>query len=198
MLSRLYVSLLRRPLAVLGLLGAIGCTSWGGQVTIPTAATGFTLSASPTSLQIPAGGSGYAQVSVSRACDCTGAINLGMAGLPEGVVASGTISAGAGSGVLTIMVDPSVSPQALGSLVLDGRCGTVKEESGFALTVAAALPAPQLSPSQVMEPGGLQTGAAWFNTGQAMEPVAHDPASNRSGTLQNRAGFLPTPTPSTP
>ena len=192
-----------RPWAVLGLLGLMGALGCSGSLEKgtpinPTTPAGFTLSASPSGLQIPAGGSGYAQVTASRASACTALITLTLAGLPTGVVASGTIPAGASSGTLTIAVDPSVSAQALGTLVLDGQCGTVEVKTGFALTVAAALPVAQLSPNQVLASGGLQSGGAWSNTGQAMEPVAHDQASNGAGTLLNRAGFLPTPTPSAP
>ncbi|MDR3670505.1 MAG: hypothetical protein P4L36_06665 [Holophaga sp.] len=181
-------------LGLVGFVGAMGCIQQSGTGT----PSGFTLAASPNGLQIPAGGSGYAQVAATRTGGFTGAITLALANLPVGVVASGSIPAGAASGRLTVVVDGSVGSQSLGTLALLGQCGTLQSSTGFSLTVAAALPVSTLPTAQVHAPGGAQSGGAWRNTGMAMEPVAHSPASNSSGTIQNRPGFLPDPSPSAP
>ena len=96
---------LARGLCAAGMLLLIpamnGCSSsTGGR-------PAYTLSASPGSLQVPAGGSGYAVVSVVRTYGFAGAVTLSIPELPAGVVASGEIPATETTGYLTIAAAPA-------------------------------------------------------------------------------------------
>jgi hypothetical protein len=176
--------------------GATGCTdsSW----TTKPAQPGFTLTANPASLEIPAGGSGYAVVSVNRVNGFTGAVNLSMAGLPAGVVTSGTIADTATTGYLTIAVDPSVTPQSWSSLTLGGQAGTLTSSAPFTLTVEPALPASGFSPNLTNATGGQQSGGTLTNTFLFMQPAAQTPQASASGTFLNQEGFLLDPLPYAP
>ena len=180
------------------LAGALGCVS-GERASIQAPPPpSFTLTANPGNLQIPAGGSGYALVSVNRANGFTGAVALAVAGLPVGAAASGTIPDTATTGYLTVAVDGSVSPQAYGSLTLDRQAGALAGTAPFALTVMAPLPLPGFSPNLVNAPGGEQNGGSLSNTFLFMEPVAQTLQASGSGVLVNQEGFLPDAEPALP
>ncbi len=182
---------------LLGLL-MTGCTIWESRSGTPPPSPAFTIAATPGSLQIPAGGSGYAVVAVTRGNGFSGAVTLSIPGLPEGVVASGSIPDSATTGYLMVAVDADVSPQTWNNLVLDGRAGALTNATGFQLTVAAPLPAMSFPVDLVNAGGGLQTGGTWSNTALIMEPLAHVLETNVSGTLDNQTGFLLDPNPSQP
>lgn len=182
---------------VFALVGALACAGWVEGTNTAANRRGFILTVSPAGLQIPAGGSGYAQVSATRT-GSTGDIFLTLGGLPEGVVASGIIPADARSGRFTLVVAGGVAPQTLDNLTLTGQCGSRKQTTGFALTILGALPPSQLSRDQVRAAGGTQSAGGWTNHGLVMEPVAHDLATGSAPPVQNRAGFLPSATPSQP
>jgi VCBS repeat-containing protein len=67
----------------------------------------FSLSASPTTLQIPRGGSASDTITVSALQGFTGTVSLSLSGLPQRTSASCSPStvAGSGSSVLTIKVN---------------------------------------------------------------------------------------------
>ncbi len=180
------------------LTGSAACVSREGGSGPASAAPDFTLAASVDGLQVPAGGSGFAMVSAVRSNGFTGAIELSLVGLPVGVVAIGTIEAGAGSGRLTIDVAGDAAPRTLGSLLLDGQSGALERRVGFGLTIAPPLPASNLSPDQVSASGGVQRNGSLVNIGLVMEPVSHARSTSASGALEVRDGFLPDASPSTP
>jgi hypothetical protein len=173
-----------------------GCGNWDGASTPKPPS--FTLAASPGSLQIPAGGSGYAVVSVVRRDGFTGPVALSVPGLPAGVVASGEILGSASTGYLTVAVDGGVSPQTWASLALDGQGATASAATPLALTVAPPLPATTLSPNLVNAPGGQQSGGQVQNTSIFQEPVTHDMGANPSGSTDNWPGFYPDADPYIP
>jgi len=191
-----------RRLCAAGILllaaGATGCVSWnGGSTPKPPS---FSVTASPSTLDIPAGGSGYSVVSITRRDGFTGAVTFAVTGLPAGVVASGSIPADASTGYLTVAVDPDVAPQSWSALAVDGKAGSLDFGTSFSLTVVAPLPESTLPTSLVSAPGGYQSGGngTLTNFGVLMEPVAHVLASNVSGNLDNEAGFLPDADPALP
>ncbi len=158
----------------------------------------FTLSASPASLDIPSGGSGYLTVSVTRYGGFPEAITLSVPGLPSGVVASGSVAAGALTGRLTLTVADGVSAQSLGNLVLTGTSGSRVQTIPLELSVLAALPPASLPPNQVQASGSLQTGGNLANQAVALEPLGATTAHDSTGNLEVRHGFLPEPQPSNP
>jgi Domain of unknown function (DUF1929)/PKD domain len=88
--------------------GATATISHSINVTLTINSTGdFALSASPTTLQIPRGGSGSDTVTVSALQGFTGAVSLSVSGLPSRTSASWNPSTvtGSGSSVLTIRVN---------------------------------------------------------------------------------------------
>jgi len=184
-------------LAGCGLL-ALGATGCGGLDSKALAGKqAFTVAVSPASLEVPAGGSGYAVVTVVRNGGFTGAVTLSMTGLPAGVGVDGAVPAGAGSGYLTMTADPSVTPQTWSSLTLTGQSGALASTAAFALTVQAPL-APSTYPmDRVDASGGTSAGGPWRNTAVFMEPVAQV-QNTGSGAFVNQAGFLPDATPSQP
>jgi len=182
--------------ALLLTVGATGCVAWnGGSTPKPPS---FSVTASPSTLDIPAGGSGYSVVSITRRDGFTGAVTFAVTGLPAGVVASGSIPADASTGYLTVSVDPEVTPQSWSTLAVDGKAGSLDFGTSFSLTVLAPLPESTLPPSLVSAPGGYQSGGTLTNFGVFMEPVAQVLASNPGGNLQNEAGFLPDADPALP
>lgn len=179
-------------------LGATGCAYYDGGATARSGAQGFTVAVSPASLEVPAGGSGYAVVTVVRNSGFAGAVALSVAGLPAGVVVDGTIPAGATTGYLTATVDGSVSPRIWPSLTLEGQSGALASTAAFALTVQAPLAAMAYPVDRVNAGGGFASGGTWRNTAVCMEPVAHASGTSGSGAFVNQSGFLPDADPSQP
>nr|WP_320132566.1 hypothetical protein [uncultured Holophaga sp.] len=160
---------------------------------------GFTLSASPSTLSVPAGGSGYLTVSTTRFGSFAGEITLSVPGLPGGVTASGSIAAGASTGRLTVVVDGAVAPVELGALGVTGTSGTLTRSSALTLEVSSALPASSLPAGREQAAGALQTGGSLENRMLVLEPVgASSVAQDSAGSLELRHGFLPVPDPALP
>ena len=182
-------------------LGLVLASSFGCTLTRHNSGTGastLVLSVNPSALQVPAGGSGFATVTVSRPSGLTGAVTFALTGAPSGVVAEGSVPAGAATGQLTLAVAADVAPQTLDNLTLVGQAGAIQGDAGFTLVVAPALPASSLSPDLVNAAGAAQQNGTVSNTAVALEPVAADLASANSGSVAVRHGFLPVPNPSLP
>ncbi|MBP1627798.1 MAG: hypothetical protein H6Q00_2273 [Holophagaceae bacterium] len=183
----------------LGLSLSIGCSGHGGGGGVfSNLEQRFSLSASPASLEIPSGGSGYLTVTATRSGGFTGAITLAVENLPTGVVASGSIPADASTGRLTIAVAEGVAAQNLGSLSLQGSSGTKKQTTSLALSILAPLPASSLPTGSTVASGSDQTGGSLQNHAVALEHVSITTAKNPQETVELRHGFLPTPQPSLP
>ena len=187
-------------LALTGLLGA--CGGGGGAAkgeSLPAPAQAdFSLLVSPASVQIPAGGSGFVTVTLSRLNGFSGAVTLAGAGLPTGVVATGTISAGVSTLLLPIAVDPGVAATAYAGTSLRGQSGNLAHDGAFALTIAPPLPASHLSTDLVQGAGGRQLGGNLENHAVAREGLAVQTLKDSSDTLRLRQGFDPTGTPTNP
>jgi len=195
-----HAAALARNLAVSIVLALIPLASAcsGGNSGSTSNPPNFSITANPTSLQIPAGGSGYAVVSVVRRDGFTGPVTLSVPGLPTGVGASGTIVGGETTGYLTVAVDEHVVPQSWSVLALDGSANSLTSTTPISLSISAPLPTSSLSVDLVAASGGRQTAGNVVNTAVFMEPVTHTTERNLSQSVDNQAGFLPDAVPSNP
>ena len=164
----------------------------GGTSSVPSPS--FTLSVSPASLSIPAGGGGYATVTLTRIGGFDGTVTLALDGAPPGVTGSGTIAAGAGTGQLSLLVDPTMAPQSLDALRLKGTAGSLTQMIAFRLVVAPALPPGQIRADQVQASGGIQRAGNLENAAVAQEPVGAATSKDAGGTTEVRHGFDPSTT----
>jgi len=193
----------RRPafaaVSILGVLaGLTGCGGGGASSSPPPATPTFTLTLSPPSLQIPAGGSGFTTVTVSRLNGFQGAIAVTGLGLPAGASASGTLPADSGSLQLPIAVGAGVTQTTFTNLQIEGRSGNLAQSAAFSLTVKPALPPNQISVDLLQAPGVLQQTGQVANQVVVAEPFRAITATNAAGTAQIRHGFLPSGTPVKP
>lgn len=150
---------------------------------------------SPASLQIPAGGSGFVTVTLSRLNGFAAPVALSGAGLPAGVVASGTIPSGSSTLQLPVAVDSGVAVTSYTGISLQGLSGNLTHSASLALTVAPALPASHLRDDLVQASGGRQTGGTLENHAVAREGMAVQAIKDASGTTGVRHGFLPSGSP---
>lgn len=190
---------MRTPPVSLGLALALSLAcggGGGGGATPPPAPPTFDLQVSPASLQVPAGGSGYVTVSVSRLNGFRGDVEVAATGWPTGSSATVLVPAGATSATLPIVVAEGVSPATFPTLQLVGQGSGVTRAVGFALTVAAPLPPPPLREDAVQAGGGRQAAGALMNQALVQEPLRA--ATATAGTTQVRHGFLPSGSPAKP
>jgi subtilase family serine protease len=102
-----------------------------------TAGPNFTLSASPSSLGIPQGGSGIAGITVAPQNGFSSKVTLSVSGLPSGVTALFSPNPTPGSSTLTLMAS-SVATTGPATVTVTGTCGTLANSTTVALTVFAA------------------------------------------------------------
>lgn len=185
---------LKPALGMLVLL-VLGCHDNGnGKVTRGPSSV-LSLSASPPGLSIPAGGGGFATITVSRIGeDVSGPVHLTLEGAPIGVIGDGVIAANAQTGPLAIRVAANVTPQTLDTLTVKGAVGSRTCTAVFRLVITPPLPVGQLSPDLVQASGGTQRGGAYENAAVAQEPAMATTASD-STTQEVRHGFKPAASP---
>lgn len=173
----------------------IGCGGHGGST---PAQPDFGFTVSPGNLRVPAGGSGYATVTVTRSNGFDGPVNFALSGAPVGVSASGTVATGATILRLPIVVGTDTTPQTTSALLLTGQAGALTHTLPFSLTVAPALPPDNLSPGSVQAFGKRQTATGIENQGFGGEAMHAIPVQDSSGAAQVRPGFYPSATPQKP
>ena len=176
-------------LAVPALCLLVGCGGGGGKAEAPAA--DFSLQVSPASVQIPAGGSAFVTVTLSRLNGMSSAVTLSGVGLPAGVVTGGTIPAGASSLQLPIAVDPGLAATVYTGTALRGLAGSLTHDAALGLTVAPALTASHLRVDLVQAAGGRQTGGTLENHGVARELLPAQVVKDPNDTLRVRQGFTP-------
>ncbi len=188
----------RRWFLAVGALLGLACGGGGGssaKTEVPAAAGDFTLAVSPASVQIPAGGSAYVTVTLSRLNGFSSAVTLTGAGFPAGVVLSGSLASGVSSIQLPVAVAPGVTATSYASLSIRGQSGSLSHETAFALTVAPALAVSHLRDDVVQAPGGRQVGGTIENEVVAGGPVLSQTVKDANDTIRLRQGFLPSGSP---
>lgn len=184
------------PCAAL-LWGLFACGGGGGATTTaaPPPAADFSLQVTPGSLQVPAGGSGYVMVTLSRLNGFSAPVTLSGLGFPSGVVVGGTLSAGATSLQVPVAVAPGVSPSVYTGLSLRGQAGTLVHDAAFSLTVAQALPPSHLRDDLVQAAGGRQAGGAYENQAVLREGLPAQTVRDAGDSTRVRHGFYPSGIP---
>jgi uncharacterized membrane protein len=104
-----------------------------------TAASGFTLSASPSSIGLVKGASATTSVSVAAKGNFTGNVALALSGLPTGVTAAFTPAAVAPGSISTLTLTAAASATASSAnLTLSGTSGNLTGATALSLSVAAS------------------------------------------------------------
>jgi len=168
-----------------------GCHGGGGRAPAPA----FGLAVSPAALSIPAGGGGFATVTVTRVGGFADPVTLSLGGAPAGVVGSGIVAATAQTGQLSLLVASGVTPQSLDALSVKGVSGSMTQTGSFRLVIAPPLPAGRISPDQVQASGGVQRGGVMENAVLASEPVQASTSKDPGGSVEVRSGFKPSASP---
>ncbi len=178
--------------SALALLVACG---GGSKSETPPATPDFSLQVTPGSLQIPAGGSGYVTVTLSRLNGFTAAVTLSGAGFPAGVVASGSLASGVNTLQLPVAVAPGVTVASYTGLSIRGQSGALTHDAAFGFTVASALPPSHFRDDLVQAAGGKQVGGTIENHAVARENVRPVLSKDANDTIRLQHGFLPSGSP---
>lgn len=174
---------------------ACGGGGGGGSQPAPPATADFSLQVTPANLQIPAGGSGYVTLTLSRLNGFTSAVTITGLGLPAGIVVGGTMPAGSATLQLPVTVAPGVTPTAYAGLSLRAQGGGLSHDVPFALTVAQPLAPGQLRDDLVQAAGGRQSGGAFENQAIVREGLPAQLVKDASDSIRVRHGFYPSGIP---
>lgn len=194
-MSKRFQRFLLLPCAAL-VAGALACGGGGGGNTpAPPAAADFSLQVTPGSLQIPAGGSGFVTLTLSRLNGFSSAVTITGVGLPVGVVVGGIVPVGATTLQLPVAVATGVPPSAYAGLSLRAQAGTLSHDTPFQLTVAQALAPGQLRDDSVQAAGGRQTGGTFENQAIVREGFSALTVKDANDSTRVRHGFYPSGVP---
>ena len=149
----------------------------------------------PGSLQIPAGGSGYITITLSRLNGFASAVSVAGVGFPAGVVASGTVPIGATTLQLPVVVATGVTPSVYAGLSLRVTAGTLSHDASFGLTVAQALAPGHLRDDLVQAAGGRSTGGTFENQAIVREGFPALTVKDANDSTRVRHGFYPSGVP---
>jgi hypothetical protein len=133
----------------IGLALLVGCGGGGGgysgsNTTPPPPTPDFTLSASPSTLNIAPGSSGGVQVAVAAQNGFTGTVTVTPSGLPTGVTSAAVDIAAGGSGTLNFAV-ASLAAAGTFPISLQGKSSAISHTASFSLVVPASPPSPDFS-----------------------------------------------------
>lgn len=174
------------------LLVALGCHGGGsgsssGTAAPPVAQPGFTLAVTPPTLSLASGANASVTVAITRFGGFAEAVTLGLENPPAGVVASGSIAAGAASGLLQVGVQAGLPPQSFPALAVTGKAGSLSFSVPFTLTVASGssvLPVDRVQGSGVPQHSGNGAIENQPVAGEAVRAVA-----STAGQVENRSGY---------
>lgn len=167
----------------------------GGSTTPPPSTADFSLQVTPGSLQIPAGGSGFLTITLARLNGFSPAVTVTGVGFPAGVVATGTVAAGASTLQLPVTVAPGVTPSTYAGLSFRAQAGTLSHDAPFGLTVTQALALGQLRDDLVQAAGGRQTGGTYENQAIVRESLPALTVKDSNDSTRVRHGFYPSGVP---
>jgi PKD repeat protein len=114
--------------------------------------TGFTLSASPSTLNVVQGSSGTSTIAVTDIGGFTGSVSLAASGLPSGVTASFDPSSTTNTSILKLTASASATT-GTATVTVKGTSGSLTQTTTIDLTVTAPQP-------PVANAGGPYTGTA--------------------------------------
>ena len=124
--------------ATVTVTGTVGGLTHTATVSVTiTAGPNFTLSASPSSLGVPQGGSGITAITLAPQNGFSSKVTLSISGLPGGVTALFSPNPTPGSSTLTLMAS-SVATTGPATVTVTGTCGTLANSTTLSLTVFAA------------------------------------------------------------
>jgi beta-glucanase (GH16 family) len=117
----------------------------GLEIIPATAPADFTISATPSSQTVTAGGSTSYTATVAPKNGFTGSVGLSVSGLPSGASGSfspTSISGGSGSSTLTVTTSSSSTPAGTYTLTITGTSGSLSHTATVTLVVNAPPPQP--------------------------------------------------------
>jgi hypothetical protein len=166
-------------------------TATGGGITHTTVipvtvnaatAPNFTLSASPTSLSVPAGGSGTSTISTTVSGGFNSAVSLSATGLPTGVTAafSPTSIAAPGSGSSTVTFTASSTATAgTSTITINASGGGISHTTTISLTVTSGGTTTQILGNPGFENGSTNP-APWTVTSGVINNSTSEPPHSGS------------------
>ena len=147
----------------------------------------FSLSATPSSQSVTAGGAASYTATVTPSNGFNSAVNLGVSGLPVGAAASfnpASVSNGSGSSALTVTTSSTSTPAGTYTLTVTGTSGSLSSSAQVALQVTP-LQQPDFSLSVSPNPLSVQAG------GSANYTATVTPVNGFSGSVSVSASNLP-------
>jgi hypothetical protein len=120
---------------ITGTSGSTTATTTIALTVVPLQTTGFSLSASPSSLSVTQGASGTDTISVTDIGGFTGSVAFTVSGLPSGVTASFSPTSSTTSSVLTLAASSTATTGAF-TVTVTGTSGSTTESTSFTLNVA--------------------------------------------------------------
>jgi hypothetical protein len=181
--------------AIRGLSGGIalallvGCGGGGGgysgsTTTPPPPTPDFTLSASPSTLNVAPGSSGGVQVTVAAQNGLTGTVTVTPTALPTGVTSAAVDIQAGKSATLNFTVASSAASGTF-SISLQGKSSAISHRASFSLVVPAPPPSPDFSLS--VSPSALTTARGSSGTVQ----ISVTPKNGFTGNVAISATNLP-------
>jgi hypothetical protein len=119
-------------------IGSDGSLVHSASLTLTVTASDFSISATPTTQTVTAGGSATYTVSTSAINGFTGSVSLGTSGLPTGATASFVPASITGTGSSTLTIHTSTStPAATYTITVTGISGSIVHSTAVLLAVNA-------------------------------------------------------------
>jgi hypothetical protein len=123
-------------MTVTGTSGSLSATTTVALTVTATPTPGFTLSDSPGSLALAAGGSATSAITIARTGGFTGAVSLATSGLPAGVTASLSTASTTGASSTLTLTAASGMATATGSIVVTGTSGSLIKTVTLPVTIS--------------------------------------------------------------
>jgi hypothetical protein len=145
--------------------GTSGALVHTATVALTVAAPDFTLSASPSPVSVPQGGTGTTTVTVNKLNGFTGSVTLSASGLPTGVTVAFATNPTTSTCLVTFTAT-STAALATSTITITGVSGTLSHTTTVGVTVTSTAPDFTLSasPSQVsVAQGGTGTTTVTVN-----------------------------------
>ena len=179
------------------LLCTLGCTFGRSEdCNCTPASADFSISLSAPVLTIPAGGGGDELITALRLNGFQGAISLSMPSAPTGLSGlGGPIAAGAANAHMPLSVAPTMLPQRINGLVVQGTSGGLTRSCTFDLIITAPLPPSAIRGDLAQASGATQQAGALVNVAVALEPVTATTARDATASTEVRHAFTPSPNP---